>query len=723
MKKKKLGKVIASLALSLSMTFALVGCAGQGGGKAQDPESVGTGQGVTDPSAIKAKRGSVMAMTDDGAVKVSRVKKGKTQSMGEEGTWTIFVYLCGSDLESGGGCASRDMIEMAEGTENGGMKFVVQTGGASDWAWEDADPGKLSRFVIQNGEIEHVEDAPLASMGESSTLADFLKWGVKNYPAANMGMILWDHGGGSIAGVCFDELFNNDSLSLGEIDSALSDVYGEMTDNFEFMGFDACLMGAIECAHVLANYANYMYASEEVEPGSGWDYVTIGSFLSENGDADGAQLGKVTCDSFYESCAAEGEEADCTLSVIDLSALDSFLEEFNNFAVKLYENTDGKDNTEMLSKVARAINSSANYGGNTPNEGYTNMVDLGDMIKNAGSVFGDDSDAASVLDSIVVYMRNGKNKQGATGLSTYYPLQIEGSEELSTFGSSAISPYYFDFVSRAAYANANSGNTDGYSDSEYLDLWQSSQTQDAGEVTAFDDAYDYYDSFEQTGHSGNITFDREPSFDENGNFSFRLSEEGIMNALEIEGNVFMLDREENCLVEYGVTADLNIDWDTGEVKDNFDGYWFSLPDGQNLTVEIQSQEDGYDIYAAPVMLNGERTNLLFIHDYEAGEAYIYAVWDGISDSGAAARNMKKLKNGDVIIPISDAVSLEQGNDEEIVYEGEEYIYNGNDELIYALMPDGEYAFSYTIYDIYGDYYDTENVSFTIEGRDVFYSLS
>ena len=183
----------------------------------------------------------------------------------------------------------------------------------------------------------------------------------------------------------------------------------------------------------------------------------------------------------------------------------------------------------------------------------------------------------------------------------------------------------------------------------------------------------------------------------------------------------MLDREENCLVEYGVTADLNIDWDTGEVKDNFDGSWFSLPDGQNLTVEIQSQEDGYDIYAAPVMLNGERTNLLFIHDYEAGEAYIYAVWDGISDSGAAARNMKKLKNGDVIIPISDAVSLEQGNDEEIVYEGEEYIYNGNDELIYALMPDGEYAFSYTIYDIYGDYYDTENVNFTIEGRDVFYS--
>ena len=79
-----------------------------------------------------------------------------------------------------------------------------------------------------------------------------------------------------------------------------------------------------------------------------------------------------------------------------------------------------------------------------------------------------------------------------------------------------------------------------------------------------------------------------------------------------------------------------------------------------------------------------------------------------------------MKKGDVIIPIADAFSLSDYG-EETVYYGEEYVYDGNDDLIYALMPDGDYAFNFTIYDIYGDYYDTEIVKFTVEGSDVYYS--
>ena len=59
-------------------------------------------------------------------------------------------------------------------------------------------------------------------MGDSQTLSDFLTWGVKNYPADHMALILWDHGGGSISGVCFDERNNNDSLYLRELDKALA---------------------------------------------------------------------------------------------------------------------------------------------------------------------------------------------------------------------------------------------------------------------------------------------------------------------------------------------------------------------------------------------------------------------------------------------------------------------------------------------------------------------
>ena len=48
----------------------------------------------------------------------------------EKKPWTIFVYLCGSDLESDSGLASKDLWEMIAATTKG-AHYVVQTGGAN----------------------------------------------------------------------------------------------------------------------------------------------------------------------------------------------------------------------------------------------------------------------------------------------------------------------------------------------------------------------------------------------------------------------------------------------------------------------------------------------------------------------------------------------------------------------------------------------------------------
>ena len=54
--------------------------------------------------------------------------------MGEDGTQTVFVYMCGSDLESENGLASGDIEEMIAGSKSENVKFVIQTGGAGAWA-------------------------------------------------------------------------------------------------------------------------------------------------------------------------------------------------------------------------------------------------------------------------------------------------------------------------------------------------------------------------------------------------------------------------------------------------------------------------------------------------------------------------------------------------------------------------------------------------------------
>lgn len=87
-----------------------------------------------------------------------------------DGTWTMLVYLCGSDLESEGGMAGMDMEEMESASTGDGVRFVVETGGAASWD-NDVSPDELERYVICDGDTELVDSQPNASMGESSSNA------------------------------------------------------------------------------------------------------------------------------------------------------------------------------------------------------------------------------------------------------------------------------------------------------------------------------------------------------------------------------------------------------------------------------------------------------------------------------------------------------------------------------------------------------------------------
>ena len=77
--------------------------------------------------------------------------------------WTIFVYICGSNLESEDGFASENMQEMIEASAGSGVRFVVETGGASAWQ-NDASPDELDRFEIAGGNSTIVDRQPQASM-------------------------------------------------------------------------------------------------------------------------------------------------------------------------------------------------------------------------------------------------------------------------------------------------------------------------------------------------------------------------------------------------------------------------------------------------------------------------------------------------------------------------------------------------------------------------------
>ena len=673
-------------------------------------------------SLSEATRSSLkMQLTEDGSLTIERPETADESVgeavEGETGTWTIFAYMCGSDLESESGLATSDIDEMISSCEGENVRFVVQTGGAEEWQNWQVDANTTQRYVICDGEASLVDEQPLSNMGESQSLADFLTWGVTNYPAEKMGVILWNHGGGSVSGVCFDEQYAEDSLSLREMDAALLSTCESTGRRFELIGFDACLMGTVECANVLASYANYMVGSQEMENGYGWDYETIGAYLTSNPSADGAALGTVIADSYYETCVEIGEENTATMSVTDLSKIDQLVISFNTFAQNLY---NGTEQTDCLTEVVRNVAYADNFGGNNVSAGYTNMMDLGGFLDAAGSSVTGIEEVQAALTEAVIYTRNGSNHESACGLSLYYPIQIQSSAEMEAFGDIAISPYYLSFVDRVAYGAVECGDFSAYDNEEIFDSWGSYEYEEDGSYESADEGYwDYYEDYEVTGESPLITFSEEPYVDENGRYCFVLSEEGLQNAASVQASVYMISDDLEDLIDLGISTDIYMDWSTGTFADNFDGNWFSLPNGEMLAVYMISEGDGFDVYSSPVEINGEETNLIFTHDYVNDIVTIDGIWDGVDENGMSARATKKLRTGDTITPLYDAINVDTMED--VTYYDDPYTYEEGDTILFECLMDGEYLYGFYIDDIYGDYYETDYVNFTMECGEPYYS--
>ncbi len=663
----------------------------------QNTDSNNGGGNTSDPNQDEQRdfgdSGSILSMRS-GNLLIERLTRDEEVSMGGD-KWTILVYMCGTDLESQGYAASADLYEAIDGAYNDEVNFVFQTGGANSWYYNDINASKIQHFVVEENDYRLVDERPIANMGDPDTLADFVEWGVKQYPAENIGLVFWNHGGGSISGVCFDERYNYDSLTISEIDKALSSTYSCMTEKFEFIGFDACLMSTLETANVLVPYANYMYASEEIEPGNGWDYTAILDYLHQNPDADGAQLGRKVCDAYYQHSKLSSYEDVVTFAITDLTKIDALIQSFNLTAQQMYESNNFRD-------IVKAIQDVDNFGGNNRTEGYTNMVDLGGIMNAVSAYCPNAADTLNKLDDCISYMRNGYQHAGSRGLAVYYPLAVQGSSELSTFGTICPSTYYLAFVDKAAYGTTGY-DVDDYDNNDLLgdfnDIW--------------DIDFDYGDYSTNTDEFSNISATatipvQDIYFDDDGYYTVVVSD--YSNFSYASCSLFM-QIDDNTAVYLGCDDEVHY-YDDGRITDNFDGTWVSLPDGQPLPIEVVDRNDDFSLYTCPILLNGEYTNLRIEYDWNGTGWNIIGAWDGIDDNtNMASRDIIELEKGDVIQPVyyyTDYNSIDY-------FSGDKYVYNGGSiDLSYQMLPASDYTFSITLNDIYGNWYFTPEVTFTVE---------
>ena len=340
--------------------------------------------------------------------KGARKKYTKLRGKGKDSV-TMMVYMLGTDLESQSGMATADLNEMLyAGLDNRNVNVVVQTGGCRRWRNSVISAGKTQRWSISGKGIGLLEEKKTkASMTDEDELSDFIRYCAKKAPADRYILVFWDHGGGSVSGYGYDETHPNDSMNLGEIARGLKD--GGV--KFDFVGFDCCLMGTLETAIAVEPYADYMIASEETEPGTGWYYTNWLKLLNENSSTNTLNLGRQICDDFTAKNAMYASSTGTTLSVVDLAEMGGTVEgKLGAFGSDLTSQLKGNN----YQQVATARNGSREFSPSA----RLDQVDLVDFCTNLNTK--ESKSLASAIKSAVKYNRvNGISN--AYGLSIYFP--------------------------------------------------------------------------------------------------------------------------------------------------------------------------------------------------------------------------------------------------------------------------------------------------------------
>lgn len=617
-------------------------------------------------------------------------------------SWVVYWYICGTDLESQYGAATTDIEEMLEAKLPPNVKVVIQTGGCSQWQNNTMSNQAIGRYLYNAEGLHELEVVQDSDMGDKNTLKNFLQFGKDNFPADHRVFVFWDHGGGSAAGVCIDERTGN-SLSLNNIQEAFSGVYGASPDNppFEMIGFDACLMGTYDTANMLHGLSRYMTASEEIEPGNGWNYAGWLGALGQNPAMGGDGLGQVICDSYMAGCREYGTEEAATMSVIDLSKMPALRSAYESFGTEALQ--QAKNNPQgFFSAFGREAQQAENYGGNTREQGFSNMVDIGDLASKSKSLLPRTAQQlVSCINNAVVYKVQGKYRHKGSGLSSYYPYDgdkdtfIKYIEQDSAPMAQKCLYYYLlcgELPEVAETILAGSGQA-----GESISVPQGQPTQKICDVSSLEDL--------------------PVKLDKNGTSFVTLSAEQMDLLSSVHCQLVYIGEKEDIILYLGSDSNIVADWDKGVFKDNFDGNWPML-DGHPVYVEITAEEDGYNLYSIPIKLNGVECNLQVAYTFGDEKYHILGARKGIDDNGMGDRNFIILKAGDQITTIHYGMPL-SGNEKDITpVEVDTFTIGATPKFEDEFVGDGTYGYFFEFVSPTVDSSLSQMVQFTIKNGDI-----
>ncbi|MFA5032360.1 MAG: clostripain-related cysteine peptidase [bacterium] len=369
--------------------------------------------------------------------------------------WTILVFMNGdNDLES---YAIEDINEMERGIDTSKYTVVAEVDRIPGYDSSNGNWTSTRRYLITpDNNTDNIIRSELkadlgeVNMGDQKAIADFVRWGVLNYPSDNYALAIWNHGNGwykgakisPLKGISGDET-DGDYIGVanGEYALVMDSVKNILEKRLEILANDACCMGMQEVAYEIQNYADYVVFSEYTIPAEGYPYDEILKWLNDNYSATPEELANIMVDKYIASYSA-GDQV--TLSSVVLNEKISHLSEcINNFAIALIQ-AGGRSNAEIDS----ARLGTEEYFG-YPNA-HIDIYDFASRIKGqSGLPVGVKNWADSVMNAVdsAVARRGQINCAGSHGIAIYYPYNISDID--TTYTQLAFTkdlPKWWDFI-------------------------------------------------------------------------------------------------------------------------------------------------------------------------------------------------------------------------------------------------------------------------------------
>ncbi|NTW11129.1 MAG: peptidase C11 [Chlorobiaceae bacterium] len=268
-----------------------------------------------------------------------------------EKSWTVMVYMAGDNSLDPEG--SVDLREMKKAGSTDDVNIIAQ--------FDRAAGHVARRYYLRKGGIvtgDAVASLGALNTGDPANLEDFIKWGIKNYPAKHYLLVLWNHGQGwddtdvyaderyrslrrlpssatrhslfrtgtrkvmekAVSGMEYRAILLDDNakdfLDNQEMQKVLANTAKSIGRKLDILGMDACLMSMAEVGYQISDSTSYTVGSEQTEPGNGWPYDKILKALVQNPAITPKDLSTLIVDSYL---ASYPDKEPVTQSACDLS--------------------------------------------------------------------------------------------------------------------------------------------------------------------------------------------------------------------------------------------------------------------------------------------------------------------------------------------------------------------------------------------------------------------